>query len=1087
MSKHPELPKSDEQVPRRDLISGALLGGGALLAGSMLAVFSRQAKADHLAKLDSNAHDYGHNDVENVIYSSCLGCNTGCPIKVKLQNGTIVKIDGNPYSPWGRQPHLSFKTELSDAVRTEATLCPKGQAGMMTAYDPYRLRKVLKRVGKRGSMQWQTIDFHQAVEEIVNGGKLFANVPGEENRQVEGLSELYALRDPKLAAEMSKAVGEITGAKTIEDKKALVEKFKENFSSHLHLMIDPEHPDLGPKNNQFVWTHGRLKAGRSDFFKRFVNNGLGSANFHGHTTVCQGALYFAGKVMSAQPGFVAAKSQEDWSGGDKFYWQADQNHAEFILFVGSSPLEANYGPPLRVPSLMQGLDCGRLRFAVVDPRLSKTAAKAWKWLPAKPGMEGALALGMIRWIFEQHRYDGRFLACANKAAAMAAGEASWSNSSWLVKIEKDGRPAALLRGSDIGLPPFKRTAQVKGADVAYDVDPFVALVGGQPVAVDSNDTAQAVQGDLFVDSTINGHRVKSALQLALEESQRHSIEEWAKISGVSADDIIDLAREFTSHGKKAAADIHRGVSQHTNGIYNCLSFNTLNLLIGNYDWRGGMAKASTYDVSGGKAKGPFEHKGVSSRPLNKPFGLGLLRNLEFEKSTLFNGDYPAKRPWFPHATDVYQEILPSLQDAYPYPAKALLLYMGTPGYALPAGQTQIQVLADVDKLPLFIASDIIIGESSMYADYIFPDLSFYERWEFHGSHPNNIWKVQPVRQPTIAPIPETVEVFGQQMPISPEAFMLAVAEKMSLPGFGVDGLGEGQHLQRPEDFYLRMVANLAFGEKADGSDAVPEADDEEVAIFVKARRHLPSTVFDLDKWQATVGSQWRRVVTVLNRGGRFQEHAKAFDGERLSNKYGKLICLYSEKLAKSRNSMTGKHLPGLATFLPIADSLGRAFVADDGDLHMITHREIYHTKSRTPGNPWLRELMPENFILLSSADAHHLGFSDGQLARIVSRSNPEGIWDLPNFGKKPMEGKVKVLEGMRPGVISFSLGHGHWAYGAADFFIDGQRIKGEEGRGRGVHANAAMAIDQHLKNVCLQDLVGGSVSFYDSPVRLVKA
>jgi anaerobic selenocysteine-containing dehydrogenase len=30
------------------------------------------------------------------IYSACLQCNTGCGIKVKVQDGVIVKIDGNP-------------------------------------------------------------------------------------------------------------------------------------------------------------------------------------------------------------------------------------------------------------------------------------------------------------------------------------------------------------------------------------------------------------------------------------------------------------------------------------------------------------------------------------------------------------------------------------------------------------------------------------------------------------------------------------------------------------------------------------------------------------------------------------------------------------------------------------------------------------------------------------------------------------------------------------------------------------------------------------------------------------------------------
>lgn len=62
---------------------------------------------------------------------------------------------------------------------------------------------------------------------------------------------------------------------------------------------------------------------------------------------------------------------------------------------------------------------------------------------------------------------------------------------------------------------------------------------------------------------------------------------------------------------------------------------------------------------------------------------------------------------------------------------------------LPAGHTNIEILSNVEKTPLFIDSDIAIGETSLYADYIFPDLSYMERWEFHGSHPSVTPKVQP--------------------------------------------------------------------------------------------------------------------------------------------------------------------------------------------------------------------------------------------------------------------------------------------------------------------------------------------------------
>ncbi|MBR9990957.1 MAG: hypothetical protein KFH98_14440, partial [Gemmatimonadetes bacterium] len=61
---------------------------------------------------------------------------------------------------------------------------------------------------------------------------------------------------------------------------------------------------------------------------------------------------------------------------------------------------------------------------------------------------------------------------------------------------------------------------------------------------------------------------------------------------------------------------------------------------------------------------------------------------------------------------------------------------------------------------------------------------------------------------------------------------------------------------------------------------------------------------------------------------------------------------------------------------------------------------------------------------------------------------------------------------------------GHWATGAVDITIDDQVIRGEPRRQAGFHANAAMWVDPALKNTCMLDPVGGSVSFYDTHVKL---
>jgi anaerobic selenocysteine-containing dehydrogenase len=501
-----------------------------------------------------------------------------------------------------------------------------------------------------------------------------------------------------------------------------------------------------------------------------------------------------------------------------------------------------------------------------------------------------------------------------------------------------------------------------------------------------------------------------------------------------------------------------------------------------------MSKATTYSVTADKDGEPIEGMPFFITDMHpaklKPFGISSIRHdASYEKSTIF-ADYPAKRPWYPLASDVYQEIIPSIGDAYPYPIKALFLYMGTPVYALPGGHTNIEILSDPKKLPLFVTSDIVVGETSMYADYIFPDLTYLERWEFAGSHPSVTPKVMPIRQPVMAPMTETVTVFGEEMPLSFEATLLGLAEKLELPGFGPNGLEEGRPLARDEDLYLLMAANVAAGDK---EDPVPAASQEEIDLFVKARSHLPKTVFDPTRWAAKVGPEWwPRLVYVLNRGGRFD--AKRYEDEALKNPYAKQLNLYQEKTAKAINAMTGKHYSGTPRYVPApADVLGRP-VEDEGfPLRLITFREIMHTKSRTATNYWLLSLLPENSVLVSNTDARELGLADGDWVRVVSASNPDGAWPLGNGKKRPMVGKVRRLEGIRPGVAAFSLGHGHWAYGASDVEIDGDVIRGDERRGRGLHANAAMRIDPHMKNTTLGDLTGGSAVFYDTNVRLEPA
>lgn len=1044
-------------------------------------------------------------DPNNIIYSVCQQCNTQCGTKVKVMDGVAVKIDGNPFSPWNFVPHLPYTTTLEEAAVIDAPLCPKGQAGLQAAYDPYRLVKVLKRAGKRGENKWVTIDFDQAVSEIVNGGKLFANVPGEEDREVEGMQTLRAITDPKLMKDIAAAVSKILAEKDAAKKQELVSKFKTDFAENLDKMIDPDHPDFGPKNNQVLFFWGRMKGGRSDITHRFFGSGMGSTNRHGHTTVCQGSLYFAGKSMSDQ--WDGTK----FTGGAKAYWQGDTASASFVIFVGASPFEANYGPTNRVPRITNHTATGEMKYVVIDPRLSKTAGKAWKWMPNKPGTEAAIALAMIQWMIENKRYDAKYLSAANAAAATKAGEPTWCNATWLVKIT-DGKPGKFLHGSDLKLVEKKEETKddktvvtyVAADGTVFKTDPFVLLgADSAPILFDPNDTQQpAVTTQFLVDTTLGGFNVKTSMQLLYESSLQHTVKDWAEIAGVSAEDIVEIAKEYTSHGKNAAVDIHRGVSQHTNGYYNVLAWNALGLLIGSYDWRGGQVYASTYDLSGSKSEGPFVLSKADPGALS-PFGISLIRHdVKYEDTTIFEG-YPAKRNWYPLASDVYEEIIPSAGDMYPYPIKAAFMYMGSPVYSLPGGHQWIPILQDTSKLPLFVACDVVVGETSMFADYIFPDTTYLERWEFGGSHPSMTFKVQGIRQPTIAPVAGTVSVYGQEMAVQWEALLMAMAEKLQLPNFGPNGLGEGVDYTHPDDLYLRMTANLGFGEKKDGSDAVQDAKDEEISIFTESRRHLPKAVFDPERWQKITGATWRKAVTVLSRGGRFMAYEKGYPGDGVrpgsfdepfivptGTKFGKLINMYLEKTGGNKYAGTGKTLPAIATYIEPYTGFDGNVIDDakDGyDLKLITYKDITMTKSRTSGNYWLKALMPENFILMSTSDAVARGLNTGDQVRVMSATNTKGEFSLGNGTVQSVVGKLKVTEGMRPGVVAFSLGFGHWAYGGTDITVNGQTIKGNPSRVTGVHANSTMRTDPLVPNTGLFDPVGGSAVFYDTQIKIEKA
>lgn len=96
---------------------------------------------------------------------------------------------------------------------------------------------------------------------------------------------------------------------------------------------------------------------------------------------------------------------EAWTGVAASVLGYDLENAQTIVSFGA-PLLDGWGPPGRFTRLWAehaaGADDPRLRLIQVDASLSRTAGRAWQWVPVSAGSESALAAGLAGVLLEEH-------------------------------------------------------------------------------------------------------------------------------------------------------------------------------------------------------------------------------------------------------------------------------------------------------------------------------------------------------------------------------------------------------------------------------------------------------------------------------------------------------------------------------------------------------------------------------------------------------------------------------------------------------------------------------------------------------------
>jgi thiosulfate reductase/polysulfide reductase chain A len=295
-SKSPEAPWRQSLTRRRFVgIAGATVAGAALATDSL----TRRAGLVQKSEIAHSAEGPTvHFDRE--VFTLCEQCVWRCGVRAKVKDNRIAKLDGNPFHP-----------------HSNGMLCPRGQGGVATTYDPDRLLYPLIRKGKRGEGVWQRVSWDDAL-----------------NYVAQRMSEI-----------------------------------KDQY---------------GPEAMIFSTTHNLLQPVFENLLKAY-----GSPNYGTQRSLCFNAMIVANLMT-----FGLEEPGRDYSA------------AEYIIYTGRNMLDAisNSESQALVAAIARGT-----KVVVLDPRFTKTAAKATEWLPIKPGTDLAFHLALLHEIIYNNLYDSAFV------------------------------------------------------------------------------------------------------------------------------------------------------------------------------------------------------------------------------------------------------------------------------------------------------------------------------------------------------------------------------------------------------------------------------------------------------------------------------------------------------------------------------------------------------------------------------------------------------------------------------------------------------------------------------------------------------
>lgn len=212
--------------------------------------------------------------------------------------------------------------------------------------------------------------------------------------------------------------------------------------------------------------------------------------------------------------------------------------AKLIISWGSNPMVSMQA---YWPKYLKMQEAGG-RLIVIDPRRSETAARANQWVSITPGTDAALALGMIRVILEEKRYDEAFLKAHTGAVYLV------------------GANGKLLRDNAGDPNSYLVWDEVTGAMRRHD--------------------AKGVKPALRRAGTGLPESVKTVFDLIVEAAEPWTLEATQAETGIDAKTIGQLARDYATSPASMIIANMGSFQRVENGTYAVAGLYYLSILTG---------------------------------------------------------------------------------------------------------------------------------------------------------------------------------------------------------------------------------------------------------------------------------------------------------------------------------------------------------------------------------------------------------------------------------------------------------------------------------------------------------------------------